>query len=376
MHALALALAVMAGLQDAAGASPRPLAAIPGFDFVCDRAVECGADVCRDQHSMDFLCCEGGAFLPSHFLNPMLGYMFVGDAQLALLGVLFSEVVEHTLATLSPGFRAYVFGGENGETLAGALFGDALLSGGAGIYAGFLIMRTFGVAALSSTPARASAVGRVGRRRVYVVTYTLFGLATAFLPMWEAEDGGVRYGLALYGVAVLGLLWGGFYWRFGRLPSDDALVWTRGDGTVVPRSARARMFGAASALVVLAVVPHVWGPAAQPLFSVNEWFMFLAVVGPGVAVLSVVAVVRFGARREWHNLLHALTGALAVGGVLALAAFAGGGRRNSAFAYLGALCLAGGVLTFLGGELLAGDARSPKQGPPCAKPTPAARRRP
>lgn len=318
-------------------------------------AVVPGASACADarrkQHSADFLWCEGGMFLPSHFVNPMLACMLSGDPQLTLFGMLFSEAVEHAIVTFYPDAFAFLLRGENSETIAALFVGDVLLVGAAGSLAGYAILQAYALPPLASSPARAREVHHVGRQRVYVVAYALLNLTTMWLPLWTVGAGEARVGVALYGALVVAFLWGGLYWRFSRLKVDDELLWTRRNGELVPRGERAGALALASGVVVAVVAPHVVGTPAQPLWGGNEWVQLASVAGPCLAGVVAVACARVAARGDVGVLLRLLAGVAYVGGTVLLVGHAEGAWRDVGLGVTGTLALALAAALFLFAEV-------------------------
>ena len=258
----------------------------------------CQTYAARDQHSFDFLVCEGGrGWSATHSIGPFGVMMVFGHFLLSWLITGMVEILETLSLTL---FKSYVIFHTNDaelETKAGSLLGDWLFNDLFGILLALFLLHGLGASGLISSWLFQKKRPPVGYR-VKLVFATALILLPNLAPSWIIPSGcddmvsqpcantGLILNVGLQSAVIL------FFWGFlFRFPDDYRYQWK-------PHNMTDRKihfyFGFWLAFVLLVGLQN-----AQPYIplwngsTVSEWTqVWLAEIIWGLAVLMIIYILK------------------------------------------------------------------------------------
>ena len=282
---------------------PAPLETTPGVYTRCDRTVSCIPYQARDQHSLDFLCCEdANGWTAAHVIAPMGVGIWFGNPVLAVAVAFWFEGFEAFMLTV---FRSYIIFTTSDidlETLAGSIIGDALIQGSIGAILSYLLLMAFDIPG----PMRSWYLMSGWMRFKYVVLLLLYWFAFGALNIVRPDiNTGIFIVIGIHGVLLLLV-----FPLATKSNLDNAGVWQRrkisyrtmavGDGisrvmkditaTSIPELERWRLFVAWFAVNLLICLQTTGISSLN--WAANDWYQVWVAALLIALVLTVIYALR------------------------------------------------------------------------------------
>jgi len=131
---------------------------------------------------------------------------------------------------------------------------------------------------------------------------------------------------------------------------DKEMLWRLEDGSYYGGAHKFGFFAAWGATVLISMTVHMPAIGAQPIVSINEWYVQWLFIGPWIGVWTLIAIVVAVVRSDVFTALN-LGGALfTIGGLICWFTYHVTQSASSTLLYIGTLFLALAAILFIAGS--------------------------